>query len=202
MRQAVIVVCTDDDEQHVLICDGPRRLRLAIARGDVLAGPVTCVTRLPSRSSALAALDALRGLVSLRDTGRLPSPGGRPSGKPARWLEILRAHDARSSGASQRDIAAGLFGAARADEDWNGPSDYMRMRVHRLLRAAEHLVAGGYRGLLGKAAAPSAPSPAITRVWRSPAWRAQAAVLTQRSVVFLGTSLLCAGWLRGLCGWA
>lgn len=166
---AILVVRTDDGEQHVMISDGRRRLRLAIVQGDVLSGPVACRYRLPKGAVAVASLAGLRLLLALRDTGHLPAAGARPLVKSARWVEILRAHDARRDGASQREIATLLFGQARVEEDWAGRSDYMRMRVQRLLRAAEDLVAGGYRSVCGLGAGRVEPHP-VAEVWRSSAW--------------------------------
>ena len=166
---ATLVVRTDDGEQHVMVSDGLRRLRLAIVQGDVLSGPVTCRYRLPQGAVTVASLDGLRLLLALRDTGHLPAAGARPVAKAARWIEILRAHDARRDGASQREIATLLFGPARVEEDWAGRSDYMRMRVQRLLRAAEQLVAGGYRSVCGLGGGSIEPHP-VTEIWRSPAW--------------------------------
>lgn len=167
---ATLVVRTDDGDQHVMVSDGHRRLRLAIVQGDILSGPVACRYRLPQGAVAVASLDGLRLLLALRDTGHLPAAGARPLAKAARWVEILRAHDARRDGASQRDIAMLLFGQARVEEDWAGRSDYMRMRVQRLLRAAEQLVAGGYRSVCGLGDG-GAQSHRVTQIWRSPAWR-------------------------------
>jgi len=60
----------------------------------------------------------------------------------------LQAHDAVQAGASHREIAAALFGEKVVKEDWFGRSDYLRLRVQRLVRTADKLVYGGYRDLL------------------------------------------------------
>jgi hypothetical protein len=183
---ASLVVRSADGDQHVLVCDGARRLRFAVVEGDVLEGPARLRFRLPARGAgtgAAASLEAVRLLIGLRDTGRLPAAATRAPLRSARWLDVLRAYDARTRGASQRQIATVLFGETRVREDWSGASDYMRMRVHRLLRTAEGLVAGGYRALLGGRAdgeADLAPgsakvgggaATAVREIWRSPAWR-------------------------------
>jgi hypothetical protein len=165
-----LVVRTEDGGQHVVVGDGARRLRFAVVDGDVLAGPAICRFRLPPQAIGGGSLLGLRRLIALRDTGRLPSAGYRPHPKAARWLQILRAHDARAQGASQRDIAVMLFGEPRVREDWSGRSDYMRMRVQRLLRAAEDLVAGGYRALFGLRPVVTR-KPKVVEVWRSAGWR-------------------------------
>jgi hypothetical protein len=195
---AVLVVRADDGGQHVVVSDGARRLRFAIVEGDVLASPVRCRYLLPPHSMGVGSLDGLRALIALRDTGRLPSAAGRPSLKAGRWVQIIRAHDARRQGASQRDIAVLLFGEARVREDWTGRSDYMRMRVQRLLRAAEDLVAGGYRALCGLR--PARPDKLkIVEVWRSAAWRGGGLPMLLLYGSFLGTSSGLARSLHGLC---
>lgn len=183
-----IVVRTADGQQHVLICDGAKRLRLIVADGDVLAGAVRLRWRLPPHPVA-AALEGLRSLLALSEVGRLPSPATRRSAKALRWLESLRAHDARRSGASQRDIAMLLFGDERVRKDWNGSSDYMRMRVLRLLRTADHL-SRSYGGLLGLSAAPDYRAAPIAEIWRSVTWR-RGVGATMRSGIFLALAWQC-----------
>jgi len=185
---AVMVVRTSDNEQYVMISDGPRRLRLAIVRGDGLSGPVACRFPLPSRAMGATSLDGLRRLLALRDTGRLPSAGSRPPAKAARWVEILRAYDARRAGASQRQIATLLFGEARVRTDWGGGSDYMRMRIQRLVRAAEDLVAGGFRAVCGLTPQ-TGDRPRIVDIWRSEAWQSSGLALAILGLLNLGTTL-------------
>ena len=166
---ATLVVRTADGDQHVLVSDGARRLHLAVVQGDVLAGPSVFRFHLPALALGVGSLESLRRLVALRDTGRL-EPGGAPTpAKAPRWLQILRVHDARREGASHRDIAMSLFGEARVREDWGPGSDYMRMRVQRLVRAAEQAVAGGYWALFGLRQT-GLEQPRVVEVWRSPRW--------------------------------
>lgn len=181
---AVIVVRTQDGHQHVMVSDGARRLRFAVTGGDVLGGAMRCRLHFPPRGVGLASMDGLRMLIALRDTGRLPKAGRGLRSKSARWLQMLWAHDARCAGASQRDIALLLFGEARVCEDWSGPSDYMRMRVQRLLRAAEDLVSGGYRALNGLRAGRLNP-PKMIDVWRSAAWRNGGATMLLLSLIHI-----------------
>lgn len=185
---ATLVVRTADGDQHVLVSDGARRLRLAVVQGDVLAGPAAFRFHLPALAVGVGSLEGLRRLVALRDTGRL-EPGRAPApAKAPRWLQILRTHDARRDGASHRDIAVSLFGEARVREDWGPGSDYMRMRVQRLVRAAEQAVAGGYRALFGLRRTGLEP-PRLVEVWRSPRWLGTLPPLLLCVVTFLGTSL-------------
>jgi len=184
---ATLVVRTADGDQHVLISDGVRRLRLAVVQGDVLSGPAAFRFHLPALARGVGSLEGVRRLVALRDTGRL-EPGGAPApAKAPRWLQILRAHDARRDGASHRDIAVSLFGEARVREDWRPGSDYMRMRIQRLVRAAEQAVAGGYRALFGLRRT-GLEQPRVVDIWRSPRWLGTVLPALLGVVTFLGTS--------------
>lgn len=184
---AILVARTADGDQHVLISHGSRRLRLAVVEGDVLSGPAVFRFHLPPLGGGQRALDNLRRLMALRDTGRLVGSGDRPLAKAPRWLQILRVHDARQAGASHRDIALSLFGERRVREDWGAGSDYMRMRVQRLVRAAEQTVTGGYRALFGIRATGLEPSR-LVEVWRSPAWLGGRLAGLFCALTFLGTS--------------
>ena len=53
-----------------------------------------------------------------------------------------------ASSGSQRDIACLLWGRSRVHEDWNGRSDYLRMRVYRMIHSARRLVNGDWWTLL------------------------------------------------------
>jgi hypothetical protein len=64
-----------------------------------------------------------------------------------RVLKGLRAADARSDGATYRDIASALLGPARiAAEHWKTSS--LRAQVIRLVGYGNILIAGGYTALL------------------------------------------------------
>ncbi len=172
LKLPVAVVRCEQGSQHVLVCDGERRLRFSIVQGDVLVGPVALAFPFPARTAGVASLESLRALIHLRDTGRLPV-GGRGPGRATRWIATLRAHDARRDGASQREIAVMLFGEGRVAADWAGASDYMRMRVQRLIRAAEAMVSGGYRAVCGLSS-PNGDADRPVETWLSrwtTAWR-------------------------------
>jgi hypothetical protein len=184
---ATLVVRTADGDQHVLVSDGERRLRLAVVQGDVLAGPSAFRFHLPALAMGVGSLEGLRPLIALRDTGRLAWARAPAPAKAPRWLQILRVHDARRDGASHRDIAVSLFGEARVREDWGPGSDYMRMRVQRLVRAAEQTVAGGYRALFGLRRT-GLEQPSVVQVWRSPRWSGGLLPVLLCVSTFLGTS--------------
>jgi len=95
-----------------------------------------------------ARLLPLRRLAGLLRTGRfLPAlfPAER---RVERLIDVLRIADALSAGASQREIAAVLFGSERISSDWRAVSDSLRSRVRRLVREARRMATGGYRGVM------------------------------------------------------
>jgi hypothetical protein len=65
----------------------------------------------------------------------------------------LQALDGRAAGASQREIAAALFGRESVVDSWQ-PDSALRAQVRYLLRKAQELSLGGYRKLLARPAAP------------------------------------------------
>jgi hypothetical protein len=60
----------------------------------------------------------------------------------------LQAYDGLAAGASQREIAVVLFGETRVREEWKGRSDFLRLRVQRLINVGRDMVDGGYKRLL------------------------------------------------------
>ena len=119
--------------------------RLQIVYSKVLKAPVVAVV--PLTREGFDRLEAIhRLLASLH--GRTVPPDSRitPQQK-ARLRRMLQADDGRRSGASQRDIAAVIFGMSsiRRDE-WQSASQ--RYAVMALLRDAQAMVEGGYRRLL------------------------------------------------------
>ena len=95
-----------------------------------------------------AKLLTLRRLLAFVRLGRFPRGLDRPDPRAKRWAMMLRAHDLVAAGATQREIASDLFGAARVASDWLGRSDSLRLQVRRLLRGADSLVGGSYLRLL------------------------------------------------------
>ena len=88
----------------------------------------------------------LQRLCRLARSGRLLKSLYPPERRARRWIEMLRAFDGAEFGASQRDIAAVLFGDRAVREDWD--AGFLRTRVQRLLSGARTMVRGGYRRLL------------------------------------------------------
>ena len=137
-----------DGIEHLLLNDGLRHLQLLVTEGSVVSGPVRPHYRLSGFTGVEAGILTLRQLCGLHSLGRLPHGLFAAESRSSRFLTLLRAWDGWREGASYRDIAAVLFGSHTVREDWGGRSDYLRLRVQRLLRGARQLLAGGYRKLL------------------------------------------------------
>lgn len=143
------IVADAQGGEHAVICDGRHRLQLDIVSGSLAdCEAVTldyCLRGVCSAEPRLLTLRRLLGLVRHRRFVRSLFP--RDPGVP-RQILLLRVGDALATGASQRDIAAALFGDDAVSRDWNGRSDALRSRVRRLVRDAKAMAAGGYRQLL------------------------------------------------------
>lgn len=137
-----------DGVEHLLLGDGPRHLQLLVTEGSVVGGPVRLHYRLSGFAGVEAGILTLRRLCGLHSLGRLPRGLFAVESRSSRFLALLRSYDGWREGASYRDIATVLFGSHAVREDWGGRSDYLRLRVQRLLRGARQLLAGGYRKLL------------------------------------------------------
>jgi hypothetical protein len=145
-RKVVLGVAADGE--HLLLTDGCRRLQLHCRSGRLLGESLFLRYDLSGLREAEARMATLARFLALARLGRMPAALFRPPARAARWRLALRALDAREAGASQREIAAALYGAARARADWRGDSDYLRSRVRRVVSLGEAFVEGGYRELL------------------------------------------------------
>ncbi len=146
-RFATVLRCPDGHE-HLLLSDGLHHLQLEVTAGSLLDGPVCFRYELSGFKHIEAKTLTLRRLLLLRRLGRFPRGLFPPERRARRWAMALQAYDAVQAGASHRDIAVALFGEKVVKEDWYGRSDYLRLRVQRLVRMADKLVNGGYRDLL------------------------------------------------------
>lgn len=72
---------------------------------------------------------------------------GRPDRLALLHMRSLQTLDGLAAGATQREIAQALFGAASVAERWHDLGE-MRAQVRRLARRGRALVDGGYRRLL------------------------------------------------------
>ena len=134
--------------EHLLICDGLRCIRLDIERGTLGDGPVRLCHRLFGFAAAERPLLTLRRLIALRRNGAFAASLHPRDVRARRHILALRAHDAASSGASQREIAAVLLNAEAGAARWRVAAPSLRGQAQRLVRSARLMAAGGYRSLL------------------------------------------------------
>ncbi len=141
-------VIAREGREYVVLDDGYRRIRIDVLSGTVREGPVQPVFRMRGLVSIKPKLRTLGRILALARPGFRAAPHWPADQRMARWIDMLRVHDAYQGGASQREIAAALFGSARIAEDWCGGSDALQSRVRRLIKRGEAMAAGGYRWLL------------------------------------------------------
>lgn len=132
-----------------MLSDGWHHIRIDVEEGSLSADqPLILEYRLTGIAGAQAKLLPLRRLLQLCRTGRFAHGPASHDRRVGRWIQVLRVHDALRASATQREIAAVLFGEARTAADWRGASDSLRSRVQRLVREARAMRRGGYRTLL------------------------------------------------------
>jgi hypothetical protein len=133
--------------EHLAISDGLKRIRLDVVTGTLFDGPVRLHYRLAGFADVEPHLLTLQQLLALQRLGRFARRLHPRETKAERWVMMLRAHDLSTQGASQREIAGELFGSDLVAE-WRTPSDFLRLRIQRLLRDANAMISGGYLDLL------------------------------------------------------
>ncbi|MDC7810539.1 DUF2285 domain-containing protein [Sphingomonas koreensis] len=143
-----LLLCVSGQGEQLLLRQGSRAIRLNVRSGTVDQGPVRLRYALAGMARLEPQLLTLRRLVGLWRLGRMPADLFPSERRAPRWIELLRTLDALAAGASQREIAAALFGFETVERDWRGRSDYLRLRVQRLTATGRALVRGGYRFLL------------------------------------------------------
>ena len=139
------VLVAPSGHEHLIVSDRRARLALDVCVGSVLQGPVSLKFRLDAGDEASAQLVTLQRLIAvlLRPDCGIP-PLRRLTGN-RRIVAALRVADAIADGASHREIAAALVGAARVSAEWDASSDSMKSRVRRLVALAHRMTAGGWR---------------------------------------------------------
>lgn len=150
-RIAPWLTCVEgaDGQEHAVLSDGRRRIRLDIAEGSLTGQSAVHIRYLlHGLASAGHVIPPLRRFLTLCQHRRFGLSLFPREPQTRRWIDMLRVHDAVADRASQREIAGVLFGEERVAGAWNGTSDSLRSRVRRLVRDARSMAAGGYRLLL------------------------------------------------------
>ncbi len=129
--------------EHIRIDPGGRELRLDVVEGSLLSDPVALSFELKFDATFAVQLSALRNFADLW-TGKLVAFPLYL--RDVARLTALRAADARSAGASLREIADWLLGAG----DWPGDGEYRKSQVRRLVARGRALIQGGPRLVLAE----------------------------------------------------
>ena len=132
----------------LLLADAAGQIQLEIGVGTLGEGPVRLSYQLEGFESLDAKLVTLMRLSAFRRLGRFPKSLFQPETAASKWIKALQAYDGMAAGASHREIASVLFGERLVQEEWNGRSAFLRLRVQRLLHYARKMVDGGYKHLL------------------------------------------------------
>lgn len=148
LEKRIDVLVDEQRREHVTIAADGAAISLSVRRGSLRDGPVRLSYALVGLSRLDAQLRTLRNLLGLARHGRIGSHHDFTDRSIARWAAQLHVLDALELGASARDLAALLFGEERAARDWREASDYLRLRVQRLVRSARAMRDGGYLRLL------------------------------------------------------
>ena len=128
--------------EYVRIDHYGKVLRLDVATGTVLDGPVSLAFELSLGPHMAAQLKALRDFGALfmkSGSATLPTQG-----RLSVQLLALQAQDARLTGASLREIAEKLLGKG----DWPGAGEYRKSKARRLVAMGAALVWAGPRAIL------------------------------------------------------
>ena len=138
-----ITIPDRDGLHHLVDVGGKRRLQILQSDDDATA----LVAIVPLGHDGFARLDAVYRLLAMIHGRAVPADKRLTRQKRLRAKRMLRAHDGRLAGASQREIAEVIFKMPVISRDeWQSASQ--RFAVMALLRDARRMVDGGYLTLL------------------------------------------------------
>ena len=138
----------DDEGEHLLLSDGLRTIRLDAPEATFGGQPVCLRYRIEGLANAEPLVMTLRRLLALCRTRSFARSLHPREVRAARWVLMLRALDAVSAGADQREIAGVLLDRSAADARWRIRDPSLRARAQRLVQSARFYAGGGYRTLL------------------------------------------------------
>ncbi|MEQ8395870.1 MAG: DUF2285 domain-containing protein [Thalassobaculum sp.] len=148
VRCRTTVLLSPNGVQHLLFHDSERALQLAVHGSSVFV-PVRLMVDIVAEPGhvrhRLVAIEAFNAVLA---TGAIPASSFPAEPRGRRLRVVLQALDGWLAGATNREIAAALFGRRRVDADWRDPRDHLRDQVRRAIRRGRALMAGGYRRLL------------------------------------------------------
>lgn len=139
---------TGDEDEHLLLSDGFRAVRLDGPAGLFSGRPACLRYQLQGLVSAQPKVLTLQRFLDFCRTGRFARGLYPRELRARRWILMLRTWDALAEGARQREIAEFLFGRPTREPDWRSANPSVRLQTQRLVRSARALAAGGWRRLL------------------------------------------------------
>jgi hypothetical protein len=147
---AATILVGERGGQEVLLGGHRASIRLSVRRGSLLDGPVRLAFEIGGRNLARP-LQALAQWDMLMRTGRIAL--GRTAlltARQTRWPLIVRTLECLADAKSYRAMAMAmaLFGEDEVKANWSHESDYLKMRIRRLVAQARGLLAFGYLDLL------------------------------------------------------
>lgn len=134
--------------QHLLLANSRGSLRLDIEGARLSNGPVRLFYRLDGVRSLQRPLQTLQRFKFLLEQGRFSLRLHPPEPRARRMILVLRAFDALTGGATQRDIAEMLDGAMLDQLAWRSQFPSVRSRAQRLVNSARAFAAGAFWNLL------------------------------------------------------
>jgi hypothetical protein len=135
--------------EHIMLQAGWHTITLRSQGASIIDTPVNLTflfQGLRGLANARRLLPLARSLLDPVLHAKLAPKGPAPWHRKLR--EALVALDGYQAGASQRDIAAALFGRDSAEEAWHKADLSLKQRVHRAVAKGRALSAGGYLALL------------------------------------------------------
>jgi hypothetical protein len=135
-RDLVSIAIDVNKDEHILLWDGVRSLRIDIVGGTLIGCPALLTYQIEGLSRGRMSLRSLDELITLKTTGRFKKlpPSNRILN---RWILELRIADALRTHASQQEMARRLFGASVSERNWRSASASYRLRTQRLVRQAK-----------------------------------------------------------------
>lgn len=144
----VTLLADSSGTEHLLLSDGCHAVRVDIFSGTLRARPALLRYRLEGLCRVEERLLVLRQLLVISRSGRFSSMLFPRERRAGRWILLLRTYDALVAGATQQDIAEGVFSLDGTEGRWRVKAPSVRSRVQRLVREARRMAAGGYLSLL------------------------------------------------------
>ena len=148
--EGVIAECHQCDGRHLVIADDQGHHRLWLRRASTAHGHAFTIVADKHFDARIAVAKRLMRKLDGRRSGPLPSSFTPTLFQHGRLTLLLRLLDSERSGANRRDMAFTILfrnHAPLTNAQWKGSS--ARRRTQRMLAQAHHLMAIGYRSLVG-----------------------------------------------------